>query len=208
MAYSKHEAIRIITKAAEAYAKKLLNKNFLVIYKDRESGKIEYFETLFLARNFQHLTGVEYIRSRKDASSGSVDFFNKCRRHQLKESEIKFKCDGTTQLKLKVLPKIIDFYNSSNMTTTVDVYRPLLNVDRLAGNIFYCLGFVKSEKYYYPASCLMGDIRDYGSRPSQILGILGKQTTDEKYNELHYKAKDVEFNELILQESFQNLIDT
>lgn len=58
--YTKKEALRIIIATAKEYAKMLEGLNYLFIYRNRVSNEIEYFEAVFLPRNYQHLTGVEF----------------------------------------------------------------------------------------------------------------------------------------------------
>ena len=208
MVFSKKDAIRIASKAAEVYAKQLVNRNFLIVYRDRKTRKISWFETTFLPRNFQHLTGLEYIDSNGVVLQQSVDFFNKCKNHKLSDAEIRFKKDGTTRLKLEALPKVIDFFKSSKMTTVMNTYRPLLNVDRLTGNIFCCLGFNKDGDYYYPSSCLLGDIREYGDSPSQILAIYEKPISENiiKYKKIKYVAKGLDFAKIVLPKDLSEII--
>ncbi len=208
MAYSKKDAIRIVVKAAEDYSNNLVNKNFLIIYRNIKTNKIDFFETAFLPRDFQHLTGLEFFDEEGKLLKKSVDFYNKCKNHQLAEKEIEFKEDGTTPFKLDALPKVMIFYKGSNMTATVDVYRPLLNVDRVAGNVTYCLGFIKDGKYYYPGSCLLEDIRNLGKKPSQILAILSKSIgkEDAVYEDVVYKAKGVNLENVVMPKTLKNLI--
>lgn len=54
------DAIRIISRAAKDYDDKLNGYNYIFIYKNRQNNQIEYFESAFLPRNFQHLTGIEF----------------------------------------------------------------------------------------------------------------------------------------------------
>lgn len=122
--FTKNEAIKVITNAAENYSENLENKNFAILYKDRQKNRIDYFETVFLPRNFQHLTGLEYINEKGEVLKKSVDFYEKCVKHNISEKEIRFKNDGTTQLKLQALPKLVNFYQSSKMIATLDIYRP------------------------------------------------------------------------------------
>lgn len=58
--YTKKEALRIIIATAKEYAKMLEGLNYLFIYRNRTSNEIEHFESVFLPRNYQHLTGVEF----------------------------------------------------------------------------------------------------------------------------------------------------
>ena len=66
--FTAKEALRIIIAAARNYKKLLENQNFIFVYRNRVNNQIEYFETVFLARHFQHLCGVDYI----DMNTGNV----------------------------------------------------------------------------------------------------------------------------------------
>lgn len=50
--FTKLDAIKIVCNAAKIYHKKLVNKNFLVIYKNRSHNAIECFEILFCQETF------------------------------------------------------------------------------------------------------------------------------------------------------------
>lgn len=67
--------------------------------------------------------------------------FDKCSKGALAEDEIKLRADGTTNLKLEALPKIVSFVQFSKMTVTYSGDRPKLSVDRFAGTVNYSLGF-------------------------------------------------------------------
>lgn len=56
-------AIRIITSAAKSYDQILNRNNFIFIYKKRITNQIEYLEVLFSGRNFQYLTGIDFLDS-------------------------------------------------------------------------------------------------------------------------------------------------
>ena len=67
--------------------------------------------------------------------------FDKCVKGALAEDEIKQRADGTTNLKLEALPKIVSFVQFPKMTVTYSGDRPKLSVDRFAGTVNYSLGF-------------------------------------------------------------------
>lgn len=69
------EAIRIICAAAKDYDRLLNGYNYIFIYKNRTTNQIEYFETVFLGRNFQHLTGVEFIDKHGNQISNATYFY-------------------------------------------------------------------------------------------------------------------------------------
>lgn len=207
--YTKREALRIIISMSKEYAKKLNGFNFLFIYRNRESNNIEFFETVFLPRNFQHLTGIEFLNEEGEIQNKSVYFYKKCLKNRITEREIQFKKDGTTPLKLEALPKLVNFFHHSKMVALYNETRPKLVVDRLVGTVSYCLGFAKDDKYYVPSSCLLEDIRNVGNKPSQILAIMSKKANDDNhiYCNLCYKAKGVYINKLNLPTELEDMVE-
>ena len=89
--YTKKEALRIIIATAKEYAKMLGGLNYLFIYRNRVSNEIEYFEAVFLPRNYQHLTGVEFLDMEGNLQKNSVFFYHKCLDNTLTEDEFRFK---------------------------------------------------------------------------------------------------------------------
>lgn len=155
--------------------------NYLFIYRNRVSNEIEYFEAVFLPRNFQHLTGVEFLDMEGNLQKNSVFFYHKCLDNTLTEDEFRFKEDDTTPLKLEALPKLIQFLRFSKMTALYNGIRAKLAVDRVAGTINYCLGFIKDGDYFVPSSCSI-------------------------YKEIRYVAKGVPLNKLKMSDELNNLI--
>jgi len=202
------DAIRIITTAAKEYDKMLNGNNYIFIYKNRNNNQVEYFETTFMARNFQHLTGIDFIDNNKNTIHNPTYFYKKCLNSTLKESEICFKSDGTTELKLQALPLIVQFLKSSKMTAIYNSIRPKLSVDRLAGTTNFCLGFTKDKEYYVPSSCLLEDIRNLSDDAFQILAIFSKpaKKTFPIYKDIRYIAKGIKLNHLLLPPNLSSLI--
>lgn len=208
--YTPKEALRIIMKTAQNYHLLLENNNFIFLYKNRETNAIEFFEAIFLARHFQHLTGVDYINPNTETLiKNSVDFYRKCLKNNISEKEIRFRKDGTTQLKLEALPKLVQFLHFSKMTVTYNKTRPKLNIDRFAGTTNYCLGFTQDGKYYMPSSCLLEDIRTLGNQPSQILAVLQRpcHSPTPIYANIRYVAKGVPLNKLSLPPALSEIIN-
>lgn len=206
--YTKKEALRIIIATAKEYAKMLEGLNYLFIYRNRINNEIEYFEAVFLPRNYQHLTGVEFLDMEGNLLKNFVFFYNKCLDNTLTEDEFRFKEDGTTPLKLEALPKLVQFLRFSKMTALYNGIRPKLEVDRVAGTISYCLGFIKDGDYFVPSSCLLEDIRKLGDNPSQILAIMSKKANQSEpiYKEIRYVAKGVPLNKLKMSDELNNMI--
>lgn len=79
MKFTKEDARRNVLNCAKQYQKKLLNKKFLVIYRERRDSMIRYIEVAFYERNYQHLTGLELIdREGNVLRKQSVNFYRKC----------------------------------------------------------------------------------------------------------------------------------
>lgn len=206
--YTKKEALRIIIATAKEYAKMLEGLNYLFIYRNRISNEIEHFQAVFLPRNYQHLTGVEFLDTEGNLQKNSVFFYHKCLDNTLTENVFRFKEDGTTPLKLEALPKLVQFLRFSKMTALYNGIRPKLAVDRVVGTINYCLGFIKDGDYFVPSSCLLEDVRKLGDNPSQILAIMSKKAnlSENIYKKIRYVAKGVPLNKLKISDELNTLI--
>ena len=77
MKFTKEETRRKVLNCAKQYQQKLLNKKLLIIYRDRQDNVIRYIEVVFLARNYQHLTGLELIDDDGNVIIGTA-YFNGC----------------------------------------------------------------------------------------------------------------------------------
>ncbi len=211
---SKADAIRIVTAAAKEYKEKLDGKNLLFVCLNE--GQIETFETLFRGSNFQHLTGIEMIDADNKALKNPKFFYSKCLKGKLKETEIRFKEDGTTELKLNAITSVVRYIDKSKMTGPFNGTGLQLVVDRLVGTTSYCIGLTMEGNYYAPSSCLLEDVRKLTNPWSRILAVFEKQATSEEkeYTSLRYVAKDYTFsNEQIpagiseITDIFQNQVD-
>ncbi len=54
--YTINEARSIAIRCAAMYDEKLNNRQFLIIYRDRDTNVIRHIEMIFQAKNYQHLT--------------------------------------------------------------------------------------------------------------------------------------------------------
>ena len=117
----KQQAIKIITEAAKIYNKNLENKNLLFIFGAEKSP--EFFEASFLPRNFLHLTGVRIF---EDRIFGSVDFYEKCLHGKLSPSDFSFADNGTTEMKLSVLPQLMKIQTCAKMVGVYDHTKSVL----------------------------------------------------------------------------------
>ena len=136
----KEAAIKIITDCAKSYRKNLENKNLLFVFGALQSP--EYFEASFLPRNFLHLTGVKLSPNR---ISGSTDFYGRCLSGQLSPADFDMAQNGTTDMKLSILPQLMQLHHSAKMVGDYDNTKSVLYTEKLAGNISACIGFVKER---------------------------------------------------------------
>lgn len=117
MKFTKEEARRKVLNCAKEYQRKLLNKKMIFIYRDRHDNVIRDIEVTFLARNYQHLTGLEIMD--KDGNvlhNQSKNFYRKCIENKLGIEEFRFKTDGTTPMKLQALPVLMDVTKITKIT--------------------------------------------------------------------------------------------
>lgn len=182
----KQEAVKIITSAAKQYQQSFVRRNYLYIYDTKKS--LEYIETVFNKSNFLHLTGV-------NTSLAPSQFFDRCINRKLSLNDFDFKDDGTTQLKLVALPKLLQVNKSYKMLGIYNGSKPKLFTDKLAGGQYCCMGFVSNGKYYVPNTVLQEDIRDITQTAYRIIAIYSKAVDRNIYTDCLYIAKGISKND-------------
>lgn len=188
--YTKEQARRIVLNCAKLYRDRLLNRNLLVIYRDREDHTVHDIEITFYERNYQHLTGLELVDAEGRVIRGqSVNFYRKCVENRLSMKEIRFRPDGTAQLKLTALPYLMDLTRITKITGDYNRRQPYLKVDKVLGGVNFCLGLTRSGGMYVPSSALLKDIKRLSDNTSQVLMILEKQKEEKFYTVVRYAAK-------------------
>lgn len=208
MKFTKKDARRIVLNCAKQYQKKLLNKKFLIIYRERRDHVIRYIEVVFYERNYQHLTGLELIDHEGNVlRNQSVNFYRKCIENKLGIEEFGFKVDGTTHLKLSALPVLMDITKITKITGDYNQMRPYLLVDKVVGGVNFCLGLSKEADIYVPSSALLEDIKKMTDAPSQVLAILEKEVQQEIYMDVKHVAKGLNLNSLILPDKMKEMIN-
>lgn len=92
-----------------------------------------------------HLTG---LKSGLSSSSKlfANDFYKKCLEHKLSPEDFDFAEDGTTHLKLAVLPKLVCKNLHASIIGNYDSSKPLLYTERIVGNVNACMGFIMDKK--------------------------------------------------------------
>lgn len=146
MKYTLEDARRIVLNCAKQYQNRLLDKKLLIIYRERLDNTIRYIEVEFHDHNYQHLTGLEFIDRNGNVYRGrSKDFFRKCIENKLTTKDIRFRKDGTAQLKLRALPVLMNITKVTKIAGCYNGSRPYLYVDKFIGNVNFCLGLSKTN---------------------------------------------------------------
>lgn len=200
MRLTKSEAISKIYNCAVLYQKNLMGKNVLFI--GANENKATGFEAIFLPRNFQHFTGVgTNLKS-------STLFFNAAVNNELSEKDIIITTDGTTELKLEVLPTLMNIHVTARMFGDYDNSKSLLVTDKLAGTQTAAMGFVEDKNYFYPNTVLNDDLRNLTIKPRQrVIAIFVKNQKDKIYNQLTYIPKGMTIDDKILQTILKQKVD-
>lgn len=199
------QIIRKITSSAIAYKESILNQNLLFIFGNTNCP--DYFEAVFYDANFRHLTGVS-IRDNKFSNS---QFFERCTRGALNPSDIVIPNDGTVELKLTVLPHIIQIEKTAKMIGDYNNSKALLYTEKLAGGVFGCIGFNEDgkSKYFVPNTVLREDIRDVTLKPqSRVLAVYKKPIGEKRYSTLCSAAKNIDLDAVIQKIPAQLLAST
>lgn len=201
MSFSKKDALAIVFRCADQYRNELVNHSLLLVCR-KKPEYIYALELTFDASNFQHLTGLQTNHS----IISPTDFFERCITRRLKEEDFSFAPDGTTQLKLQVLPKLLQKNLSANMVGDYNGKNPKLITDKLAGGIQGCMGFVKiSSGRYVPNTVLQGRTDDFSEKTDRILLIYRKKSTEKEFKEIVHIAKKVDWRLIKLPEEYSDL---
>lgn len=207
MKFTKEDARRRVLNCAKQYQQNFLNKELIIIYRDRQCNNIRYIEVIFHERNYQHLTGLELIDSNGNVlNNQSRNFFRKCIENKLGLDEFRFKKDGTTHLKLEALPVLMDVTKITKITGDYNDVRPYLFVDKVMGGVNFCLGLSREGSVYVPSSALLEDIRKLTEAPSQVLVIMEKNIATDIYSIVKHVAKGLNLNTVKLPEQINSMI--
>lgn len=102
------DAIKLAVMCAKQYEAELNKKSLLFFCTDKHK-RVSTFEASFHSWNYLHLTGLKAMAD-SDSDNGHLTakrFYERCLNHSLSPTDIQFSEDGTTELKLDVLPFII-----------------------------------------------------------------------------------------------------
>lgn len=225
--YTKKDAIRTVVLCANKYKDNLANRSLLFICQDKH-GHTSAIEFTFDASNFLHLTGLK-LRKRKKYNSdqtdventqtssddemlsgeeiSALDFYNKCLNHKLREEDFDFANDGTTEMKLDVLPGLLSRNLSAKMIGDFQSDKPKLQTEKLAGGVSACMGFRKNKPNtrYVPDTVLKDDIKKHTSGQVRVIACYRKMKDESRYSEITYCAKNVEWDLITFPPGYEYL---
>ena len=213
MKYTKTEAINKIQENAKIYRDKLANTSLLIVYKDRMDSKIKNIEVMFLPNNFQHLTGVKMLDEKGNIREHTAkEFYNRSLyKPFITESEIQFKEDGTTPLKLDAMHSIMNITKISKIAGNYNNYKPKLKCDYVIGNVNSCLCLTEmsDDALCYPTSALSEDIRKLVTYSSQVLFVMQAPLINEQtlYEKIVNVAKGININKIKLPKDILDKIN-
>lgn len=201
----KTNAIKIVTECAQLFERELNGKS-LIIFCLENKINTSTLELVFREEQFMHLTGIK-PRNGKIILSAKR-FYQKCLNNKLQQDEFDFSPDGTSEIKLEILPYILCKNLHANAIGDFNGSTIKLMSDKLIGNQRAFLGFINVYKdYYIPNTLIKGDIRDYAKNRKRIIAILRKEQNDKTYEEITYIAKNIDWNLIRFPEKYSELLN-
>ena len=186
--------IRILSQCAGVYQAGLNNRNVLFVYE--RGHELQALETCFLPRHFLHLTGVRF-------SGTSSNFLRLCLEHKLSPKQISLAENGTTEMKLQVLPELVNIHQSARMIGPYDQSKIALYTEQLVGNVRGCMGFVLDGQYYNPNTVLREDIRNITVGCCRTVATYVKPIGQARYIEASYHSSAVDLMQIEQSDLFE-----
>lgn len=206
---TKEDAIKIVTACAKKYRDELDGNTLIFLCIDKHNI-VSCFEFSFRPENFMHLTGLKPIRNAEGESEmvGAADFYRRCLNHKLSPRDFELSDDGTTVMKLTVLPSVINKNLSAKMIGDYNSSKPRLYTEKLAGSTNACMGFKKDAAagVFVPNTVLREDLRSNVCSYVRVIATYRKKQSDEKYRELTYAAKKLDWSKIKLPSPFEYIL--
>lgn len=123
------------------------------------------------------------------------------------EDDFEFADDGTTPLKMRVLPNLVKKNLSANMLGDYNMSQPKLYTEKIAGGVKACVGFVRNGGVgrYVPNTVLQEDIRKRVNKPDRIILTYRKKRREARYSEIVYSAKKIDWSRINLPKDYEYL---
>ena len=197
---TKKEALGIVFSCAPLYKKNLVDQSLLFVTTDKHK-EVHCLEVTFDTSNFLHMTG---FKLRKPGINARHFL---CYDKRLTESDFDFASDGTTEMKMRVLPSLMKKNLSAKMLGDYNLYQPKLYTDKLAGSLSACMGFVRDggNGRFVPNTLLEGDIRTKVKNADRIILTYRKKRIDAQYAEIVFQAKKVAWEKIVLPDEYSYL---
>lgn len=202
--YSHEEALKIILLAAKQYQDLFENKDFMIIYKEKEI--IKYKLIGFSKGNFCHLTGADIKNAR--VKTTATEFYKLCLDGKLSKDNFPSP-KGNMNLKLAVLPYLSKlFFNHCSIGDFIN-NGVQIRADYFIGNTknILSVGFRKDKKtiYDYPVTLYNQSIKQLTEPVLKVEAIFRKEKDDEYFSEYTYCNKN--FNiEILSNCEFSSMI--
>ena len=121
--------------------------------------------------------------NKKEISANN--FFSMCCDKRLSESDFEFAADGTTEMKMRVLPGLVQKHLSAKMVGDYNLSQPKLYTDKLAGSVGACMGFVRNggKGRFVPNTVLEGDIRSMVKGSADIESSAETRSIQKSYTQ-------------------------
>lgn len=199
MEKNKKTALSIILKVADDYEKNLRDRNLLFVCLDKHK-RISFLEVEFNASNFLHLTGVkissDFINNTNPKKEFANKFYEKSLNRRLSVNDFEFAFDGTTQLKLDVLPALMKKNLSANSIGDLDARTFKLYTEKIAGSMKGCMGFVNDKKVHknVPNTVLKAEPKHLSNETKRIIVTYRKNKGEKEYSEIVYSAKAIDWD--------------
>lgn len=205
---SKGQALDILFTSARYYNENLNNRNLLFVFMTKQK-QIGYIETKFKGTHFLHLTGIVV----KNPKISAQRFFDLCLDKRLSPHDFAIKKDGTTELKLSVMPQVFSKNIAGKMLGDFSSFRLKLQTEKLVGGIYAAYGFVREvhgsedKVIYVPNTLLIGDVRDFIPTSFQILETYSKRVNDKGHKNQVYRAssKNIDWQKIQSNPIYQSL---
>ena len=176
---TKTEVRNVIIKCAQLYRDNLCNKELLFFY--LAGSKIQYISVSYYPANYKHLTGIVISCSPKD-------FFELCCKQTISENAFTLKDNGTTELKLRVLERIMNVAYHAQFLGDYLNSNIYLELDKVVGSTLCGLGIENSDSdTYYPKSVLNGDMRKQVIEMKPIVAVYERLLWNSNYKLVRMK---------------------
>ena len=182
--------LTIIINAAKQYENVLNKRHFCIVFKKKDT--FELVEVAFQDINFLHLTGVKTKLSAKVFYSAALS-------GKLSLKDIAMDSNGTTQLKMQVLPFLHELLFNNCMIGDFINSGIYIKSDYFVGDTkaFLSLGFIKGKKKDIPVTLYKENVKRLSKPIYKVLAIFIKRSDQKKYKECTYISKGQNEKELL-----------